>query len=117
MEQLFSNFAQTTLASSVTAATNTVNVIPTTGGRFTAPNPQQYEVLFLTDGTLYEVIHLTARNADSLSILRGQEDTVARIWPEGTQVIAGITKSTLEKFWQKSESFAAFNILNYQLFR
>lgn len=117
MGQVFSNFATTVLAAPITADSTEMQVLATTGGLFAALEVNEYEIVFITDGTYYEVVKVTSRLNDAMSIERGQESTPKRAWGAGSQVIAGMTKGGLANFWQKSDSMASFNVMNYQLFK
>lgn len=117
MSNVFSNFAKATLQQAVGGSDTSITVETTTGGVFAAPEGDDYQVVVLTDGEVYEVVHLTSRVGDVLSISREQEDTPARPWAAGTQVLAWNTKGTMEGFLQRSEYQPAVNVQNYRLFR
>lgn len=100
--QLFSNFAQTTLASTLLVAGTSMTVQSTDGGLFQAPVAPNYELLTLTDGTNWEVVKVTGRVGDVFTVERAFEG-VAREWPSDTIVRAVATEETLNNFVQRHE--------------
>lgn len=93
MSQLFSNNAETTLAANITDVATAVTL--TSGTGFQTPTGGDYELLTLTDGTLYEIVRMTARTGIDATVTRAQEGTVAQAWVAGTRVYAGVTAGTL----------------------
>lgn len=81
---LAANNAQTTIAAAINATATTVSLAAGTGTLFPAPvSGTSYFKLTLIDAAteqLTEIVHVTARSGDSLTILRGQEGTTARAW-------------------------------------
>jgi len=49
--QIYSNFAQTYLASNIDTVDNILQVATTDGGLFSAPTIAEFELLTITDGT------------------------------------------------------------------
>lgn len=84
---VFADLAGTTLAGPLAADAPALNVAAGGGAKFPPIiNGQQYFSLTLTDsqtGLNREIVHVTARNGDALTILRGQEGTAARAWIAG----------------------------------
>jgi hypothetical protein len=83
---LFANNAQTTLAGPIASGALSVNVAAGTGSEFPAPTAGQYFVLTLTDaatGLIHEIVWVTARSGDTLTVQRAQEGTSARSWLAG----------------------------------
>lgn len=113
--QLFSNFAQSTLSSTLLIAGVTLEVSPTEGGLFTAPEEPNYELLVLTDGVNWEVVKSTARVGDTITVVREYEG-VAREWPSGTVVRAVATKATLNNFIQRGEITGLAAVFAYRNF-
>ena len=81
---LAANNAQTTIAAAINASATTVSLATGTGTLFPAPvTGASYFKLTLIDAAteqLTEIVHVTARSGDALTILRGQEGTTARAW-------------------------------------
>lgn len=83
---VFSNFANTTLASGINNAATSITLALGTGSQFPSPTGGQYFVIVFTDAatkTLHEVCNCTARTGDTLSIVRAQESTTALSWNAG----------------------------------
>lgn len=83
---LFANDASTTLQSGITAAATTATLAAGTGALF--PNPatgQAYYMTFLDASTQQtkEIVLVTTRSGDSVNIIRGQQNTLARTWNAG----------------------------------
>jgi hypothetical protein len=84
---IFSNNANSTTAGSITPTDLTVNIAAGTGVLFPQPTTGQEFIATFIDqltGTLREIVHVTAVNADSLTIVRAQEGTIAQAWPAGS---------------------------------
>lgn len=101
MAQLFSNNATATLASAITNIATSITLTTGHGARFNAPTGGDHELLTFTDGVNVEIVKVTARSGDVLTVTRGQEGTAGRAWASSnTTVYAGITKGTLGVFAQ-----------------
>jgi len=87
---IFANVAKTTLAGPINSTTTTIVVQAGTGVLF--PNPQQNQYFTVTmipasTGIPGEIMWCTGRSGDTLTVIRGQEGTVA------TAYVAGDTAS------------------------
>lgn len=83
---LFANNATSTLAGSISNVAVTCNLAPGTGALFPNPGADEYFVMTFTDaatGILKEIVHVTARATDTLTIVRAQEGTTALAWTAG----------------------------------
>lgn len=94
--QLFSNNASTTLAATLTAEATALTVATDTGDLFSSPSGFDFELITLTDGAEVEIVKVTGRTADELTVERGQEGTVAREWLADTLVEGRLTAGTLQ---------------------
>lgn len=86
MTILFSNNATSTLAGSISNVATTANLSAGTGALFPNPTGGDYFVLTFTDaatGLLTEIVHVTARSTDTITIVRAQEGTAAQAWAAG----------------------------------
>ena len=90
---IFTNNADTKLSASITDSATSCTV--TSGANFAAPTGGNYQVVTITNGTLFEVCRLTARTANTLTITRAQEGTAALAWDVGSRVFAGVTAGVL----------------------
>jgi hypothetical protein len=81
---LATNNASTTLLSSLNATDTTMVVAAGTGSEF--PNPTGGNYFYLTLSNIagdQEIVKVTLRNTDTMTIVRGQDNTVARVWLPG----------------------------------
>jgi len=93
MAQLFSNNVDTTLASSLSDVATSAAL--TDGAGLQSPTGGDYELLTLAAAGNYEIVRVTARSTNTVTITRAQEGTTARNWSAGTRVFAGVTAGTL----------------------
>jgi len=104
VKQLFTNNATTTLADAVAPGDASITVAGGDGAKF--PNPTlatQFAMLTLIDGASnIEIVKLTSRSGDVLSITRAQEGTSALTLAPGDRVELRITAGGLGGFPQKS---------------
>ena len=83
---LFANNATTTLASTLSDSATSCDVASGTGALFPSPTSGQYFVMTFTDaatGLINEIVKVTARTGDTMTIVRAQEGTVAVAWSIG----------------------------------
>lgn len=87
---LAANNAGTTLASSLTTSSTVMTVAAGTGAQFPSPNAAlgQYFAMTLvpaasSTGLPNEIVYVTARSGDTMTILRGQEGTTPLTWSVG----------------------------------
>ena len=86
MAILFANNAVSTLAGSISDVATTATLAAGTGALFPAPTGGDYFIMTFVNastGLLREIIHVTARTADVLTIVRAQEGTTALAWTAG----------------------------------
>lgn len=96
---LASNNASTVLASSINASATTLTVNTGAGSLFPSPVAgTSFFKLTLIDaatGQLTEIVHVTARTGDVMTIERAQEGTVARAWSANDIAANMMTAGTL----------------------
>ena len=100
---LFANQAQTTLAAPVNNVQTTITVASGTGSYFPAPSAGQAINLTLVNSTnslITEVVQCTNITENVLTVIRGQEGTVANQWNIGDFVINFMTAGTASAFTQ-----------------
>lgn len=86
---LFANQAETTLAGSISAVAVTATLASGSGTLFPSPTGGQYFVLTFNDaatGLLTEIVHVTSRTGDVVTMVRAQEVTAAQTWSAGALV-------------------------------
>jgi hypothetical protein len=103
MAQLFKNNGWSTLNGGLTDSQTTLQVLPGTGGRFPEPAGGDYFHLTVADtsgGTesSWEIVKVTARTGDSMTVQRGQEGTAARVWVAGVPVELRVTAEAPTRF-------------------
>lgn len=99
----FSNFGSTQLAGAISNVSVTANLISGSGDLFPSPTDGQYFVLEFNDqatGLDYEIVHVTGRSGDTITMVRGQEGTTARNWGPGDLAFSGPTAGQQSAFQQ-----------------
>ena len=100
---IFFNNANTTLALPALSTDTTITVASGTGAIYTPILATQAVLLTLAQATnpsVTEIVLCTAVNGDVLTVIRGQEGTVARAWSQGDYVANLITAGTQSSFAQ-----------------
>lgn len=96
---LTANNAQTVLAAGISASATSLTVNSGTGALFpSATAGVSYFKLTLVDaatGQLSEIVHVTARSGDTMTITRGQEGTTARAWSANDIAANMLTAGTI----------------------
>ena len=90
LEQFLSaNLATGATAVAIGAGATELELTVGAGDLFPSPVPDQYFVVTLSNatGTINEIVKVTARSGDVLTVVRAQEGTTALAWPAGS--IAG----------------------------
>jgi hypothetical protein len=112
---LFANNAESSIAAPINAAATTVQLAAGDGLKFPNPLPgQQFFKLTFVDaltGLVNEIVNVTARNGDVLTIVRAQENTLARPWLAGDAAKNMTTAQTQDNFIQVEQ--AQENFTNY----
>lgn len=96
----FANNARSTLASSVTSTATTMILAPGTGNRFPSLGSGNYFVatVYLLSGE-HEVIRVTARAADTITVVRGQENTIPLAFDAGSFIANLPTAGQMASFF------------------
>jgi hypothetical protein len=98
MPALFTNNAATTVASALSDVATSLTVASGKGALFPAIAGTDYFLLTLTQTgieTTWEIVKVTARSGDVLTMVRGQEGTAAAAWVVGDKAELRLTKSGL----------------------
>jgi hypothetical protein len=83
---LWTNNAKTTLAGSIVADATSANLASGTGALFPSPTGGNYFALTFIDAAtklISEIVYVTARSSDTITMTRAQEGTTARAWTAG----------------------------------
>lgn len=110
---LFANNASTVLASPISSGSTTLTVASGTGTLFPAPATGQQFALSLTDaltGDVFEIVYVTHRSGNTMTVLRGQEGTTATSWLAGDTAANWITAGQQGAFLQRIQLQANLNI-------
>jgi hypothetical protein len=100
--QLFTNNAASSLQTAINGTATTITVISGKGSLFPSPVGGQYAYLTLQNvaGTVYEIVKLTARSGDNLTVVRGQEGTTGVPFATGDYIQLRATAAGLSNFAQ-----------------
>lgn len=101
---IWTNDASSTLAAPISSTATSVTVVTGQGSLFPSPAASEQFGLTFNDaatGLLTEIAYCTARSGDTLTIVRGQEGTVAQSWNAGDLCANLITAGMLDTFVQQ----------------
>ncbi len=112
----FANFAISSITGGAGGAGTTLQVTDTSillftgdGAKFSAAAP--YNLLLGTVLSAHEIVAVTARSTDTLTIVRAREGTTAQAWAAGTPVQQATTAANLANLWTASPQ--VFNVMAY----
>ncbi|HKJ75306.1 MAG TPA: hypothetical protein VKA19_14420 [Alphaproteobacteria bacterium] len=106
MAQLFANNAATTLAASATASATSLSLV--SGASFPSPSSGDFFIATISaagDPTTMEIVKVTARSTNSLTVTRGQEGTSAQAWNAGDNVQLRLTAGALTTQFKQWENW------------
>lgn len=103
MAQLFKNNAAGAIYGSISDADTTITLATGHGARFPSVGSDYFlATLIGVDGNgaenAWEIVKVTARSNDVLTVVRAQEGTTAAIWASGTRIEARATAATFGSF-------------------
>jgi len=102
-KQLYTNNATTTINGGITNVATSIALSPGTGALFPSPTSGDWFIGTLYDGvSVIEVVKVTARSSDTLTVVRGQEGTSGSAFLTGASFMENVTKGTLEQFIQRT---------------
>lgn len=108
MAQLFANNASTILNGAINNSTTTIVVL--NGAAFPAPGAGDFFTATLvgtdTNGNenAWEIVTVTARSGNTLTVVRGQEGTAAASWANGTRIELRLTAGAIENMGASVEA-------------
>lgn len=101
MPALFSNTASATLASSISTSATAITVSTGLGALFPTVVAGTYFYATLTDSSNnLEIVKVTGRAADILTVVRGQEGTAARAYAAADKIELRLTAAVMGNFVQ-----------------
>jgi hypothetical protein len=121
--QLFANNATSVLASSITNVATSLTLNTGDGSKFPSPTGSDFFLTTLigrdTNGVenAWEIVKVTARAGDVLTIVRGQESTTAAAWGAGTPAQARATATTMSALENSSNKDATGGYVGMTLFK
>jgi hypothetical protein len=93
----FTNFAHTTLAAGITDTDVTISVAGGQGNRFPVIGTLEYFYATLENAALQrEIVKVTARSADTFTVVRGQDNTTAASWNAGDTLALRLNAAAIE---------------------
>lgn len=96
MALLFTNFAYSTLATSINDSQLSLTVAAGHGARFPAPTGGDYFYVTLESALLVrEIVKVTARSTDTFTIVRAQDNTTAAAFSAGDSVALRLNAAAL----------------------
>lgn len=111
MAVLFTNNASSTLASAISNVQTSLTLATGTGALFPSISGSDYfYATIVNSSNLIEIVRVTARSGDVLTVLRGQEGTSARAYNAGDKVEVRVTAAGLNSKFDKTGGSITGNI-------
>jgi hypothetical protein len=96
-EILFTNFAHSQLAAGINSSATTVLLESGHGARFPNPTGGDFFYVTLENASLVrEIVKVTGRSTDTLTIVRAQDNTTAVSWSAGDTVALRLNAAAIE---------------------
>ena len=106
----FANFAFSTLAVGCNTTATSLALASGTGAKFPTLAAGEYFYATLENASLdREVVKVTARSTDTITVVRGQDNTTARSWNAGDSIALRLNAGALDDF--KTEVVDATNLI------
>lgn len=107
-KELFANNVRTTITGSLSAIATSIVVQTGAGATMPSPNNAIGEFCKMTlqdtaTGLRNEIVYVTARTGDVLTVVRGQDGTSGQTWSAGDTIFEGVTANTLDNFTQPTD--------------
>lgn len=97
MAVLVKNNAYSTLASGINASVTSITLAAGTGSRFpTAGGADYFYATLINTSNQMEVVKVTARSTDTLTVVRGQDGTTARAYSASDRIELRVTAALLQ---------------------
>jgi hypothetical protein len=96
MAVLYTNNAFTLLATGINSSVTSMSVTAGEGVRFPVISGADYFFLTITSATLTEIVKVTARSTDTMTIVRAQDGTIGQTFSTGDSVQLKINKAMLD---------------------
>ncbi len=95
---LTTNGAMTTIAAAITNVATTITLSAGTGALFPTLGTGQVFYGQLVQGTVTEIVQVTARAADTLTVVRGQDGTAAAAFAQGSAFNLIVSAAVLNSY-------------------
>ncbi len=106
MTYTFANNAASTLASTCSIVATSLAVQTGHGSRFPSPTGDQRVAITVQNGSAFEIMEVTARAGDILTVERAKDGTIAQTWLAGSSVDIRLPRIVLDSFAQKGSVLA-----------
>lgn len=101
----FKNFAASTISVGLAPSDTTIALTGGTGSRFPTLGGSDFFYAVLENSSMQrEIVKVTARSTDSLTVERAQEGTTAAIWLAGDSIAQRITAASFDEFLLLAEA-------------
>lgn len=113
MTQLFANNAYGSLGATLASGATSLTLATGQGARFPSPTGGDFFLLTLVgldsngNENAWEIVKVTGRSTDALTIVRAQEGTTAATWIAGTRAELRATAGTFDSLTDATEAAAA----------
>lgn len=105
------NNASGTLSASISAVATTLTLQAGEGAEYPALGAGDWFPLVLEEGAAYEIVRVTARAADTLTIVRGQEGTTAASFGAAARADLRLTEAAMQALFELATPAAAVALL------
>lgn len=103
----FTNNASATLATGINSSVTSIQVTSSQGGQFPTLAAGDYFFATLIDSSNnIEIVKVTARSADTLTVVRGQDDTIAKAYVAGDKIELRTTAASLNAIATEAKAYA-----------
>jgi len=96
MAVLYTNNATTTITAALTTSSTSISLATGTGALFPSPTSPDVFYATLVSGSTTEIVKVTAKSTDTLTVVRGQDGTTAVAWSSGATIEIRICKALLD---------------------
>lgn len=96
----FANNASSILAANLAVGGTTISLRPGDGVFFpTLGVGETFTATLFTEGGVVEIVTVTARTSDTLTVVRAQEGTAALFWPVNSRIEMRVTAGLFDSIW------------------
>jgi hypothetical protein len=101
---VFTNNARTTLSAGINNSVTSIGV--TNGAVFPAPTGGDWAYLTIESGADIEIVKLTARSGNTLTVTRAQDGTTAKTFASGASISLRLNKAALDEIYTELDGKA-----------